>query len=259
MSSSNSMKSVTNTQSTVSNFVISSETVKAEIRWLLKSVISVYRNNSSANLNNLVSCMFPDSQLAKSLKLGADKVRYSINFGLTPFFKSLLYEYIKKSCCFVACFDESLNLVTQTCEMDIVIRFFNESKNLVESRYWNPKFFGHGTAADLEREFEKHMEELDQSKMCQISVDVASVNWKFFSSVTKKREEDELPALINIGSCGLHVIHGAFKTGVEATNWNIKKTLRSAFYILHDYPARREDYESVTDCSKYPLNFCATR
>ena len=37
------------------------------------------------------------------------------------FFKSLLYEDIKKSCCFVACFDESLNPVTQTCEMDIVI------------------------------------------------------------------------------------------------------------------------------------------
>ena len=64
MSSSNSMKSVANTQSTVSNFVISSERVKAEIRWLLKSVISGYSNNSSANLNNLFSCMFPYSQLA---------------------------------------------------------------------------------------------------------------------------------------------------------------------------------------------------
>ena len=151
MSSSNSMKSVTNTQSTVSNFVISSETVKAKIRWVLKSVISGYSNNSSANLNNLFSCMFPDSQLAKSFKLGADKMRYSINFGLAPFFKSLLYEEIKKSCYFVACFDESLNPVTQTCEMDIVICFFNESKNLVESQYWNSKYLGHGTAADLER------------------------------------------------------------------------------------------------------------
>ena len=149
-------------------FAINSETVKAEIRWLLKSVISGYSNNSSANLNNLFLCMFPDSQLAKSFKLGPDKMLYSINFGVAPFFKSLLYEDIKKSCCFVACFDESLNPVTQTCEMDIVIRFFNGSKNLVESRYWNSKFLGHGTAADLERELEKCMEELDQSKMCQI-------------------------------------------------------------------------------------------
>ena len=91
-------------------------------------VISGYSNNSSANLNHLFSCMFIDSQLAKSFKLGADKMRYSIDFGLAPFFKSLLYEDIKKLCCFVACFDESLNPVTQTCEMDIVISFFNESK-----------------------------------------------------------------------------------------------------------------------------------
>ena len=76
----------------------------------------------------------------------------------------------------------------------------------------------------------KCMEEVDQSKLCQISMDRPSVNWKFFNSVTKKREEDELPALINIGSCGLHVIHGAFKTGVEATNWNIKNF---AWCILH--------------------------
>ena len=33
--------------------------------------------------------MFPDSQLAESFKLDADKMRYSINFGLSPFFKSL--------------------------------------------------------------------------------------------------------------------------------------------------------------------------
>ena len=125
MSSSNSMKSVANTQSTASNFGISSEKVKAEIRWVLKSGISGYSNNSSVYLNNLFSCMFPDRQLAKSSKLGADKMRYSINFGLAPFFKSL-----KKSCCFVACFDESLNSVTQTCEMDIVIRFSISQKIL---------------------------------------------------------------------------------------------------------------------------------
>ena len=159
--------------------------------------------------------MFPDSQLAKSFKLGADKMRYSINFGLASFFKSLLYEDIKKLRCFVAGFDESLNPVIQTCKMDIVIRFFTESKDLVESRYWNSKFLGHDTAGYLEREterereFEKGMEEFDQSKMCQISMDGPSLNWKFFNTVTKKREEDELPALINIGSYGLHVIHGA--------------------------------------------------
>ena len=86
---------------------------------MLKSLISGYIDNSSANLNNLFSCMFPDSQLDKSNKLGADKMRYSIDFGLAPFFKFLLYEDIKKSFCYVVCLDESLNLVTQICEIGI--------------------------------------------------------------------------------------------------------------------------------------------
>ena len=90
-------------------------------------------------------------------------------------------------------------------------------------------------------------------------MDGPSVNWKFYEAVTKDRAEDKLHQLINIGSCGLHLIHGAFKSEAEATNWNIKKVLQSAFQILHDSPARWEDYESVTGSKKYPLFFCATR
>ena len=52
---------------------------------------------------------------------------------------------------------------------------------------------------------------------------------------------------------------GLLKSGAEATNWNIQKVLQSAFQILHDSPARQEDYESVTGSKKSPLFFCATR
>lgn len=39
------------------------------------------------------------------------------------------------------------------------------------------------------------------------------------SAVTKDRAENDLHQLINIGSCGLHVVRGTFKSGSEATNW----------------------------------------
>ena len=165
----------------------------------------------------------------------------------------------KKSDCYVTSFDEILNAITQSCEMDIIIRFFNNSTNRVDVRYWNSNFFGHGTSIDLHREFSNWIEQLDTSKMYQISMDGPSVNWTFYRTVSKEREENELHELINVGSCGLHVLHGAFKSGAEATDWNIKKTLRGSFQILHDSPARREDYESVTGCNQYPLFYCATR
>ena len=56
-----------------------------------------------------------------------------------------------------------------------------------------------------------------------------------------------------------YTIHGAFKTGVEKTDWCIKNTLKGSFQILHDTPARRSNYSSITGSDIFPLFFCATR
>ena len=65
------------------------------------------------------------------------------------------------------------------------------------------------------------------------------------------REQSELSGLINIGSCGLHVLHGAFKTGVEAAGREIKKFLNEPFQ-----PARRSDYLKITGGTSYPKMIC---
>ena len=48
------------------------------------------------------------------------------------------------------------------------------------------------------------------------------------------------------GSCSLHAIHGAFKTGEQSIDWKLKKILRALHQILHDSPARQNDYTDVT-------------
>ena len=55
------------------------------------------------------------------------------------------------------------------------------------------------------------------------------------------------------------VIHGAFKTGAESTNWELKNILKGAFNLLHDSPARRDEFISLTGSDKFPLYFCMTR
>ena len=66
--------------------------------------------------------------------------------------------------------------------------------------------------------------------------------------------------MLNIGSCGLNVLHGAFKHGVDASGWNIDEFLRSVHWLLKDTPARREDYRaSVHNEPVMPLRFCKTR
>ena len=53
----------------------------------------------------------------------------------------------------------------------------------------------------------------------QVLMDGPSVNWKFYDSITIDREQSEL---INIGSCGLYVLSGVSKTGVDAAGWEIR-------------------------------------
>ena len=61
--------------------------------------------------------------------------KYLINFGIAPYYKSVLLERIKESPCFVISYDESLNPVTQTCEMDLLPRYFDETEERVKIRY----------------------------------------------------------------------------------------------------------------------------
>ena len=86
-----------------------------------------------------------------------------------------------------------------------------------------------------------------------------SVNLKFLQKVQDDRVENGQPALIDIGSCGLHTVQGAFKCGAQSTWWKLKEILSGSYQILHDSPTRRDDYRSVNDSVIYLLKFCATR
>ena len=62
-----------------------------------------------------------------------------------------------------------------------------------------------------------------------------------------------------MGSCSLHVVHGAFRTGMKQTGWGIDLLLKSLYSHLHETPARREDYTKMTGSEVFPLQFCGHR
>ena len=59
-----------------------------------------------------------------------------------------------------------------------------------------------------------------------------------------------------VGSCGLHIMHGAFKDGSDASTWPIEKLLMSLYSLFKDAQARREDYMTATGSDKFALEFC---
>lgn len=68
-----------------------------------------------------------------------------------------------------------------------------------------------------------------------------------------KHEEEK--SLVDIGSCSLHVVHNAAKTGFQKAEWKIK--LIRALHNLFNYnPSRRKDYGNASGSEVFPLPFC---
>ena len=165
---------------------------------------------------------------------------------------------LKKSDLYVICFDKSLNDVAQSCQMNVLIRYFDSVDRTVKMRYLDSRFLGHSTHCDLFDQYSITAQVLDNCKMCQISMNGPSVNLKFLQKLQDDRVENEQPALTDIGSCGLHTFHKAFKWGAQSTGCKLKEICGGSYHTLHDSTSRRDDYQSVTNSIIYPLKFCAT-
>ena len=81
---------------------------------------------------------------------------------------------------------------------------------------------GTATAEETLESFKEVHGKLDfLHNMLQISMDGPNVNWKMIDLIKEEKREfdSEKPALLNIGSCGLHVLHGAYKTALCTIDW----------------------------------------
>ena len=89
-------------------------------------------------------------------------------------------------------------------------------------------------------------------------MDVLSVNLKFYKKLTNERSDSGIPALIDFGSCSLHIVNGAFQRGAEQSGWYLKKTLKSALQLFHNSPTQHHDYKTLNGSTTFPIAFCAT-
>ena len=168
--------------------------------------------------------MFPDSEIASKFSCGERKANYIMRSGLAPHFQNIQMKSLKEVSAFVLLFDESYNPVTKDKQMDIHVHYWSTA-NAISSRYVTSVFMGHGRSDDLLTHFLSVTEDLNLSKALQVSMDGPNVNWAFYNQLQKKIKLDHNTQMLNVGSCGLHIIHGAFKHGV--CNWDMTSLLRS--------------------------------
>ena len=262
-------------QSTIKT--ISKEIRKAEIYWALNTVYHHHSVRSASKESQLFPTMFPDSAIAKEFGMSHTKLGYLINYGIAPYFHvKLMDELLPKGPRlqprFSSCFDESLNKVCFSKQMDIHIIHFNEETKRVSCDYLGSQFMGHGTADDIMKDFQKAHKDLDIiNNLVQLSMDGPNVNWAFLRELKEFRTvtDPNAPALLDIGSCGLHIVHGAYRTGQRKTSWDIAKNMSSSYSLFKKSPARRSDYLCANEkndrlphtvtASCFPMKFCAHR
>lgn len=68
-------------------------------------------------------------------------------------------------------------------------------------------------------------------------MDGPRVNNSFFTKLKENLASDpDDPSVLDLGTCGLHIVHGAFQTGAKASDFSINHLLTSLYYLFHDSP-----------------------
>ena len=112
----------------------------------------------------------------------------------------------------------------------MLVRYWNADK--VESQYFTLYFLGHADAEAVHDKVESVFGELGYEKLAQLSIDGPNVNWKVFRLMQEDVEKQTGKKLLNIGSCGLHVIHNSFRDGCSAAEWEVQTFLPSVRWFF---------------------------
>lgn len=237
-------------------FVIRDDVTKPEILWCLETVMTHKSLRTAEKDIKVLKKMCKDCPIISKMELGKDKIAYTIIYGIAPFYKDELQKSLNNSEFFSVGFDESFNKIAKRQQMDINARYWNIDSKEVETRYVTSAFLGRTRATDLLTSFLESIADLKKDKLLQISMDGPNVNWAFIDLLKKQLTG---PKLLELGSCGLHTVHGAFKHAIVATGWEIVSYLRALWNIFKWYPVRKAQYMEYSGSTTFPLKFADIR
>ena len=112
--------------------------------------------------------MFKDSRIAQSFTLGKTKCSYVICYGIAPYCKDLLMGVLERTAFVVILFDEALNSTVKKGQMDMHVRFWNDSNCQVSTRHLNGEFLRKASAVDVYEKFDACCSALDKNKVIQV-------------------------------------------------------------------------------------------
>ena len=228
--------------------------IKAETLNALHYVESNYSYNSATKQSLLYKEMFPDSQIAQSFTSSASKIAYIVKYGLAEYFREQL-QFDLGGVPFTFKFDETTTSQVKK-QYDAYATYWSKVHDCITSNYLGSLFVGHCYATDLVDHYNEFKDQfkLDNNLLLHLGMDGPKVNISF---ETKLKEEfrKENSSFLNLGTCSLHPVHTAFKTGLQELNFPYDSFFHDLSFFFHLSSARREDYKKLEDITDVTAHY----
>ena len=160
--------------------------------------------------------MFPDSRIPKNVQWGKTKCSYQTCFGISPYFHDVLTSQFRQNDVrYIISFNESINIILQIKQMDLVVCFWDKMENKICSRYFDSNFLGNATTQKLLEDLKSSLGQWNGAAFIQLSMNGPLTNWKLCDKFTKDRSISDL----NIQE----LISGGLRW-FTCCSWNLKTT-----------------------------------
>ena len=137
--------------------------------------------------------------------------------------------------------------------MDFGVWYWNNRKNIAETRFFDSKFMRWPNADILLKNLAESISSLNRGQFLQLSMDKPQINWNVLKLLDDKLLSKNLSKIVNTGSCAQHVVHGPLKTGMKSSEFHTDNILKSMFWLFESLPAQRNVYLKEDISGKFPL------
>jgi hypothetical protein len=227
----------------------------AELRFVMKCVQSNLPLCACDGTPRLFKEMFPDSQAVSGFTLCAKKAAYLLTDALDPFFRDHFFKDVKNSRMYSVSFDETTNVKSRK-ELQVRVKYWSESSCIRVSRHMSTVFIGKATAEILVETLVNVISEtgLSLNDIVSVSCDGPNVNKKVIELLNGRIKDSfpQRPALFDLGTCPVHVVHNAFHKGVLQFGQKAAELAYMMFHFFDGWPLRQEEYCTIQRAQDVP-------
>ena len=220
--------------------------IRAELLWCIENIANRNSIASCDGKKELFNVMFPGA-VPENFSLSPSKAQYLITEALGPYFKNLLLKDLEfEDALFSLLFDDTSNVKSKK-EMQIRIRLWSHSENLVVCPHLQTYFIGSTTGQILFDHLNKSLDtnNLPMKRVLTLGCDGPNVNKTVLRLFQENLKSLNFKPLINRGTCEIHTAHNSFLKLCDCLSLDVSDFIIKIYYFFHKRDVRCETYETI--------------